>query len=372
MSKVTREDFETLYQTLIADNSASKITPENLRAVFDDLSDSTVWHDELVSGLDGASAYEVAVASGFEGTEAEWLASLVGAQGPEGPAGAEGSAGPTGAQGQMGPEGPAGAPGPSAYEAAVASGFEGTEAEWLASLVGPVGPSGADGRLVASICIASETERTVAPEDEGCVLMFTAAGESTLTIPTDAVVPMRVGAVVHVLQANDGAVSFVGAPGVTIELFTGWLAKTMGRMAIASLMKMGPNHWRLGGDLDSAQDAMVNANGGAINAVRATAAPLASIDLTDVGGMIELTAEDPVTVILPSDDTAYIPDGAVVHIVQAGPGRVTLSAESGVKALVCAAKAMEIAEQHGVVRALKTAPNTWRLTGDLKDLRAFA
>ena len=36
-------------------------------------------------GADGDTAYEVAVTNGFQGTEAEWLASLVGPQGPQGP-----------------------------------------------------------------------------------------------------------------------------------------------------------------------------------------------------------------------------------------------------------------------------------------------
>lgn len=39
-----------------------------------------------ISGGGGASAYEIAVNNGFVGTEAEWLESLVGEQGPEGPA----------------------------------------------------------------------------------------------------------------------------------------------------------------------------------------------------------------------------------------------------------------------------------------------
>ena len=51
-------------------------------------------------GADGLSAYEVAVANGFEGTETEWLASLVGPQGPQG------EPGTTGEQGVQGPEGP--------------------------------------------------------------------------------------------------------------------------------------------------------------------------------------------------------------------------------------------------------------------------
>ncbi len=60
-------------------------------------------------GDPGKSAYEVAKAGGYTGTEAEWLASLNGKDGE------------------------------SAYEIAVAGGYTGTEAEWLASLKGETG-----------------------------------------------------------------------------------------------------------------------------------------------------------------------------------------------------------------------------------------
>ncbi|MFD4973380.1 hypothetical protein [Streptomyces sp. NPDC058424] len=66
----------------------------------------------------GDSAYEVAVAHGFAGTEAEWLVSLVGPRGEQGIEGA------------------------SAYEAAVDNGYKGTEPQWLASLVDPKGDKG--------------------------------------------------------------------------------------------------------------------------------------------------------------------------------------------------------------------------------------
>jgi hypothetical protein len=125
-----------------------------------------------VDGTDGLSAYEVAVANGFIGTEAAWLESLVGPQGPigetgpagadgaEGPQGPIGETGPTGPQGETGltgpegPQGPIGETGPagadgapgadgadglSAYEVAVANGFVGTESEWLESLQAPQG-----------------------------------------------------------------------------------------------------------------------------------------------------------------------------------------------------------------------------------------
>lgn len=64
-----------------------------------------------LKGPAGDSAYQVAVEEGFVGTKAQWLASLVGPQGL------------------------------SAYQVAVVEGFEGSVSEWLASLVGPVGPT---------------------------------------------------------------------------------------------------------------------------------------------------------------------------------------------------------------------------------------
>jgi hypothetical protein len=65
-------------------------------------------HVPVVPGEDGASAYEVAVAHGFEGDEAAWLASLVGPEGPQGPQGEPGGQGERGPAGPQGPEGPAG------------------------------------------------------------------------------------------------------------------------------------------------------------------------------------------------------------------------------------------------------------------------
>ncbi len=56
--------------------------------------------------------------------------------------------GPAGGPGPAGATGPAGSNGASAYQVAVANGFPGTEAQWLASLTGPAGgpgPAGATG-----------------------------------------------------------------------------------------------------------------------------------------------------------------------------------------------------------------------------------
>jgi hypothetical protein len=145
-------------------------------------------------GEDGLSAYQVATANGFQGSEAAWLASLKGEKGDRGDAGADGqpgaastvpgpkgdkgdpgdpgsdgaastvpgpkgdkgdpgddglpgSPGQDGNDGASGVDGEDGADGASAYQVAVANGFVGTEAAWLLSLkgdTGDAGPAGAD------------------------------------------------------------------------------------------------------------------------------------------------------------------------------------------------------------------------------------
>jgi hypothetical protein len=76
------------------------------------------------------------------------LTGATGETGPIGPQGPQGIQGETGPQGPIGLTGPQGPEGDSAYEVAVANGFVGTEAEWLASLVGPEGPAGDLGTAV--------------------------------------------------------------------------------------------------------------------------------------------------------------------------------------------------------------------------------
>ena len=65
------------------------------------------------TGADGKSAYQIAIENGFEGTKAQWLASLKGEQGEIGPQGPQGMQGPIG---PAGPTGPKGADGTMTFE----------------------------------------------------------------------------------------------------------------------------------------------------------------------------------------------------------------------------------------------------------------
>lgn len=104
-------------------------------------------------GPDGASAYEVAVANGYEGTEAEWLASLEGAGGEDG-ATAYALAVANGYEGTIA-EWLADLEGKNAYELAVEGGYEGTKSEWLESL------KGADGQGLEFDATGTLTEKAL-------------------------------------------------------------------------------------------------------------------------------------------------------------------------------------------------------------------
>jgi hypothetical protein len=100
------------------------------------------------NGQDGLSAYEVWLAEGNTGTEADFLAGITGPQGPQGVPGEQGIQGPVGPQGEPGAQGPAGANGQdglSAYEIWLAEGNTGTEADFLAGITGPQGVQGEQG-----------------------------------------------------------------------------------------------------------------------------------------------------------------------------------------------------------------------------------
>ena len=114
-------------------------------------------------GIPGQSAYEIAVEAGFTGDEAAWLESLKGEPGRQGVPGSPGGPGKSayevavdtgyvgsesewveslqGEPGRPGTPGRPGVPGESAYEMAVAAGFVGDEAAWLESLKGAPGPA---------------------------------------------------------------------------------------------------------------------------------------------------------------------------------------------------------------------------------------
>ncbi|MER5783732.1 phage tail protein [Streptomyces mobaraensis] len=135
----------------------------------------------------------------------------------------------------VGPEGPRGVPGPSAYEVALANGFTGTPADWLASLTGrpgetgppgPQGPVGAPGRdgapgapgVVQSVNGRSAADVVLTPADIGA-LPANAAGapggvaqlDATGRVPAAQLPPASGGGAVQSVNGKTGDVRLTAA-----------------------------------------------------------------------------------------------------------------------------------------------------------------
>ncbi len=93
----------------------------------------------IPTAINGKSAYQIALDNGFEGSEADWLASLHGQNGQDGQDGQDGANGVNGQDGQNG------ADGKSAYQSYLDTTTDNpkkTEAAWVASLKGEQGNNG--------------------------------------------------------------------------------------------------------------------------------------------------------------------------------------------------------------------------------------
>lgn len=111
------------------ENTNNKVTTLSAQSTDEEYPSAKAVYDAIENisltpgpaGSNGASAYQIAVSNGYQGTEQQWLTSLIGASGTSG------------------------VDGKSAYQIAVDNGFVGTQQEWLASLVGQTGATGAQG-----------------------------------------------------------------------------------------------------------------------------------------------------------------------------------------------------------------------------------
>ena len=121
----------------VADSEEVKKIRSEIKKIEEKLSEMVLQKGEQgergQNGVDGKSAYQLAVDHGFVGDEAAWLQSLKGANGASGTKGEQGERGQNGINGK------------SAYQIAVDHGFVGDEAAWLQSLKGANGASGGKG-----------------------------------------------------------------------------------------------------------------------------------------------------------------------------------------------------------------------------------
>jgi hypothetical protein len=294
------------------------------------------------SGADGASAYELAVAGGFVGTQAQWLASLVG---PQGAPGSNGAAGADGADGSDGA---------SAYQVAVSAGFVGTEAQWLASLVGAPGADGADG---AGLNILG------ALPDEASLPSTGAPGNAYLIAGDLWVWSGSAWVNAGQIQGPAGPAGPKGDTGDTGPAGPQGLKGDTGDTGPAG--EQGPT----GATGATGATGPQGPQGGPATALptRTITGTADTITPADAGRMLICTSATPVTLTIGAEATASWAQAdavPVVHVFQAGAGAVTITG-AGFSVTTHAGDTNVLEGNGSAVTAMRTASDTWRLFGRL-------
>ena len=143
------------------------------------------------------------------------LNGLQGLQGDPGPPGTAGADGAPGTDGAVGPDGPQGDPGLSAYQVWLNLGNAGTEADFIASLEGEMGPQGPIGGSLDWAIDASPGVHTIFPTSNSGLVMRN-AGFATIQLPLDSFL----GATVKVVGTIEGTAGYrlQMQAGQTVEL----------------------------------------------------------------------------------------------------------------------------------------------------------
>ena len=86
--------------------------------------------------------------------------------------------------------------------------------------------------------------------------------------------------------------------------------------------------------------------------------------LADRGKLITASNASPITLTIPTNTTAAFPIGTQIGVIQTGAGQVTFAPASGVT-LASYNSALKIVGNGGLAVCIKTATNTWQLSGAL-------
>lgn len=209
------------------------------------------------AGADGQSAYELAVALGFQGTAAGWLMSLKGDRGLSAYEQLVASNEFNGTFEQW----IATLKGASAYQLALDNGFVGDVGAWLASLKGAKGDQGVPGTPGADaptdtyelkgLANGRSTligDYTLGLPDIGFILESNSTNTITLTIPAEAHVNFPINTVINLYRY--GAGDFIVSCVSDVALFSvAGNRKLAQQHATAMLWKRGPDLWVLAGTL---------------------------------------------------------------------------------------------------------------------------
>lgn len=338
------------------------------------------------------SAYAIARKHGFSGSEAEWLASLKGQDGPagqpgrgfqilglfsslsalrsavpsptlgdaysvgsnapysiyiwegaswvnhgtlQGPQGEKGEKGDTGAQGPRGETGPQGA-------------------------TGPQGEAGQDFRILGYYTSLSALRSAVPSPSAGDGYGVGSAPPYTIYIWDAA----------QQLWVNNGSIQGPAGPNevstATASSITGILKGSSGKLAaaVSGTDYLAPSAKGAANGLASLDgNSKITPGQASARIVSVTASK--TLALTDAGTLQRVEGSSAWTITIPTNSSVAFPKGTEIEILRYGSGDVTISPGSGVTILCAKSSPYQIAEQYAGVSLKKLESNEWLLMGSL-------
>ena len=217
---------------------------------------TTAWNS--LPSVNGNSAYQVAKANGYSGTEAQWLASLVGPTGPTGATGETGATGATGSSGVISVTGPITNSGTST-SANIGIDLSGIAPIQSPTFTGTVGgtareatlATGATGIGYMGIPQSSDAGTTgswTIKDFEAGKHIYTTTSR-TVTIPSNGATALPVGATI-VFISGPGATTTIQISSDTMYLAgTGSTGtRTLGPHGMATAVKVSATEWYISGN----------------------------------------------------------------------------------------------------------------------------
>lgn len=213
--------------------------------------------------------------------------------------------------------------------------------------------------------------------DAGALIRLDSSGGAiTVTIPPSSSVNFDIGQRIDILQEGENGVIVSPGSGVTL-LSNNDTAAIYGEYAASTLVKVGTDEWIMilpsagsvgftgsTGYTGSEGDQGYTGSIGGFNSIQpiTTQTSNYTLQLSDVGSLIRFNSTSAITVSVPNDSTANIPNGTRIDIVQIGTGGVVISGASGVT-VEALAGILGLNNQYSTGSLVKYASNSWHFVG---------
>jgi hypothetical protein len=241
------------------------------------------------------------------GNGAQGPAGPAGAQGPAGPAGADGTAGPAGSQGPAGAAGLAGAPGPQGPQGP--PGLQGLQG--IQGPIGPVGPQGAQGPIGST-------------GPAGTTVLFSGADDATVTTQAGGLVGIMAVLPLSGNVPSATAADMFSLPNHGLQVFP--IATTLGSISVTATMKVAQ---ALIGTTIDLRGEVFKVTGGVASPSGLTCAVTGISGLVPLGQTFDCSASGPSVAFAPGDGAYLVISATAAGVTLINTMNVSVAAGVG-------------------------------------------